>query len=78
MKSTGVVRKVDALGRVVFPKELRDCMGLEEGTPMEIFTTGDSIVIRKYQPGCVVCGSIHYLKYINDKGICIECIEKLK
>lgn len=51
MKATGIVRKVDELGRIVIPKELRDSKGLEEGTPMEIFIEGSNIILREYRPG---------------------------
>lgn len=50
MKATGIVRKLDHLGRVVLPRELRRTMGLNEGTPIEIFTQGDMIIIKKYRP----------------------------
>lgn len=50
MLSTGMTRKVDGLGRVVIPKELRDNLGIEEKDPLEIFTEGDSIILRKYEP----------------------------
>jgi transcriptional pleiotropic regulator of transition state genes len=50
MKSTGIVRKLDHLGRIVLPKELRRTLDLPEGTPMEIYIDGSRIVLRKYQP----------------------------
>lgn len=53
MKSTGIVRKVDELGRIVIPMELRKSLGISEKDPMEIFVDGDQIILRKYAPGCV-------------------------
>jgi transcriptional pleiotropic regulator of transition state genes len=50
VKATGIVRYIDNLGRIVIPKELRNTYGITEGTPMEIFTSGDSIILKKYQP----------------------------
>lgn len=60
MKSTGIVRKVDELGRVVIPKELRRTMGIEEKDPMEIFVDGDKIIFKKYEPRnkCMVTGLV--------------------
>ncbi|RHW31114.1 AbrB/MazE/SpoVT family DNA-binding domain-containing protein [Lysinibacillus yapensis] len=51
MKSTGIVRKVDPLGRVVLPKELRGVLGIEEGTPLEIYMDGDKVILQKYESG---------------------------
>ena len=56
MKSTGVVRKVDELGRIVLPKELRETMDINVKDPLEIFTDGENVVLRKYNPACVFCG----------------------
>lgn len=57
MKATGIVRKVDELGRIVLPKSLRESYELQEGTPVEIFVDGDKIILRKYAPGCMFSGS---------------------
>ncbi|MGH1280669.1 AbrB/MazE/SpoVT family DNA-binding domain-containing protein [Bacillus basilensis] len=60
MKATGVTRKVDDLGRVVIPKELRNTLGIKEKSPLEIFVEGEDIVLKKYQPGgvCTLTGEI--------------------
>ena len=78
MKATGIVRKIDPLGRVVLPKELRNTMGLPEGTPMEIFTEGDSIILRKYQPTCAICGSSDIVERLAATGVklCRRCISE--
>jgi transcriptional pleiotropic regulator of transition state genes len=77
MKSLGIVRKVDFLGRVVLPKGLRDTMGLQEGTPMEIFTEPDMIILKKYEPGCIFCGSVD-VDTFKGKNICGKCREDLR
>ena len=56
MKATGIVRRVDDLGRIVLPKDLRQTMGIRTGDPMEIYTDADNIILRKYAPGCAFCG----------------------
>jgi len=74
MKSIGIVRKMDDLGRVVIPMEFRRTMELEPGTPMEIYVTADSIVFRKYQPGCSFCGSFDIkVDGIRGKRLCRSC-----
>ena len=55
MKSTGVVRKLDNLGRIVIPIELRKTMDIAIKDTLEIFTEGDEIILKKYQPGCIFC-----------------------
>jgi transcriptional pleiotropic regulator of transition state genes len=58
MKATGIVRKMDDLGRIVVPKELRRTLGLDDRESVEIFVDGANVVLRKYQPGCKNCGAI--------------------
>ncbi|KEK22064.1 AbrB/MazE/SpoVT family DNA-binding domain-containing protein [Bacillus gaemokensis] len=60
MKSTGITRRVDELGRVVIPKELRDTLGIKEKTPLEIFVEDEKIILQKYEPGdlCAVTGEV--------------------
>ena len=77
MKATGIVRKVDGVGRVVLPKELRKILAINEGDPLEIFTDGESIVLKSYKPGCIFCGEVNEPKNLNGKLVCRECINKL-
>ena len=79
MKAIGIVRKTDGLGRIVLPKELRDTMGLEEGTPMEIFVDGNQVILRKYEMQCEFCGEKDDQKLIklNGKSICRACAIRL-
>ena len=78
MKATGIVRKIDELGRVVLPIELRRTMNLEVWDPVEIFLDGDSIVLRKYESACLFCGGTHNLTSFRGKQICGDCLRQLK
>ncbi len=77
IKSTGIVRRMDELGRVVIPMELRNQFKIVEKDPIEIFVDGSSIVLRKYEPNCIFCGSTKDLYEYNDKLICSKCAEKI-
>lgn len=79
MKSTGIVRKVDELGRVVIPIELRRCLNIEEKDALEIYTDSDRIILRKYEPSCacVFCGNADEVKNFRGKNVCHECIEAM-
>lgn len=78
MKSTGVVRKVDELGRIVLPIEIRKTLDIQQKDAIEIFTDEDRIVLQKYQPACIFCNDIDDVVYFNGKRICRQCVEKLK
>ena len=78
MKATGIVRKIDELGRVVLPIELRRTMNLDVRDPVEIFLEGDSIVLRKYEAACLFCGGTHNLTSFRGKQICAECLRQLQ
>ena len=73
MKSTGIIRKVDELGRVVIPIELRNTLKIAEKDPIEIFVDGSSIILKKYEPNCVFCGNSKKLVSYKDKLICEKC-----
>ncbi|GAB6170596.1 AbrB/MazE/SpoVT family DNA-binding domain-containing protein [Paradesulfitobacterium aromaticivorans] len=77
MKATGIIRRIDDLGRIVIAKELRRTLGIEEGDPLEAFTQDDQIILKKYQPGCVLCGNVEHLVEIRGKQVCRECIDSL-
>lgn len=78
MKAMGIVRRVDDLGRIVIPKELRRTFGIEIGTPMEILAGDGNVVLRKYNPGCHICGSVDK-PYSERNGIriCGDCLKEL-
>lgn len=78
MKSTGIVRKVDELGRIVLPIEMRRTLDIAEKDPVEIYVDGDSIILRKYQATCVFCDNTVGVIAFKGKNICPECLSKLK
>lgn len=78
MKATGIVRSVDNLGRVVLPMELRRTLNIEEGTPLEIYTDEDKVILKKYQPDCIFCGNMDGIQVFNGKKICGNCRRELK
>lgn len=78
MKSTGIVRKVDELGRIVLPIELRRTLDIAERDPLEIYVDGTSIILKKYLPACLFCDSADDVVVYQGKNICRECLEKLK
>lgn len=77
MKAIGVVRKVDELGRIVIPVELRRNMGIEIKDSMEIYTEDNSIILKKYEPSCIFCGEAKDIIQFNGKNICQHCIEEI-
>ena len=77
MKSTGIVRKVDELGRVVTPIEIRNKFDIAEKDPIEIYVEGSSIILKKFEPNCVFCGSSKDLVEYKDKLICSKCAESI-
>ena len=78
MKSTGIVRRVDELGRVVLPIELRRTLGIGERDPLEIYVDDNSIVLRKYEPACMFCGSTEDVCEYRGKNICSKCVDEIK
>jgi transcriptional pleiotropic regulator of transition state genes len=78
MKSTGIVRKIDELGRMVIPKEMRKTMNIDIKDPMEIFVDGDKIILQKYQPGCFICGNVEDNIEYKGKMICEDCLENMQ
>ena len=78
MKSTGIVRRIDELGRVVLPVELRRTLNLEVRDPVEIFIGGDAIVLRKYDAGCLFRGSPRELLSYRGKQIWRSCLRQLR
>ena len=78
MKATGIVRKLDQLGRIVIPKELRNTFDLKEDDPIEIYVDGNDIILRKYQPACICCNDASDVIQYEGKNICRSCIKKIK
>ena len=77
MKATGIVRKVDSLGRIVLPIELRRILGIDLKDPLEIFVDGEQIILRKYEPACTFCGNAVNVKRFSGKIVYYECINAL-
>lgn len=77
MKSTGVVRKVDNLGGIVIPVELRRTMNIDEGDALEIYVDGDKIIFNKYEPACIFCGEAGDTIEFKGKIICQDCSEDI-
>lgn len=75
---TSFVRKVDDLGRVVIPKELRKTLGIDIGTPMAISMEGKRIVMSQYKYSCVFCGDDTDLQEFRGRMVCAKCREKLR
>lgn len=77
MKATGIIRKIDDLGRVVIPKEVRRTFELDTKDPVEIFTENDRIILKKYNPSCIFCEEIEGVQQFNGKNICPRCMEAI-
>ncbi len=78
MKSTGIVRKVDELGRIVLPIELRRTLDVNERDPLEIFVEDNTIVLKKYEPACIFCNNAKDVINYKGRNICLNCINELK
>ena len=77
MKSTGIVRKVDELGRIVLPIELRRTLDIAERDELEIYLDDDKVILKKYEPSCIFCGSSCGLVSYQGRNVCMECIENM-
>ena len=77
MKSTGIVRRVDELGRIVLPIELRRTLGSDVKDALEIFVDGNQIVLNKYEPACIFCNSANDIVNFKGKNICRQCLKEL-
>ena len=78
MKSTGIVRKVDALGRIVLPVELRRTLDIGDRDALEICVEGPNIVLRKYRPTCVFCDAAKDVQVFKGKNVCPKCLQELR
>lgn len=77
MKSTGIVRKVDDLGRIVLPIELRRTLDIAEKDELEIYLDDDRVVLKKYEPSCIFCAGVRRLVSYRGRNICMDCIQNL-
>ena len=78
MKSTGIVRKVDELGRIVLPIEMRRTLDIAEKDALEIYVEGSSIILKKYKPGCICCDATKDIAVFKGKNVCPKCLKELK
>lgn len=78
MKSTGIVRKVDELGRIVLPIELRRTLDIAERDALEIYVDEDRIILKKYMPACLFCGNARDIIDYKGKNICPDCLKAIK
>ncbi|WP_024614644.1 AbrB/MazE/SpoVT family DNA-binding domain-containing protein [Clostridium sp. Ade.TY] len=78
MRSTGIVRKVDELGRIVLPIELRRTLDIAERDSLEIFVEGEQIILKKYEPACIFCGDAKEVINFKGKMICKNCLKDIK
>ena len=77
MKATGIVRRIDELGRIVLPIELRRTMDIEERDRVEIYLEEDLIIVRKFEQTCLFCGAARTLIAFKEKSVCRDCIRAL-
>jgi transcriptional pleiotropic regulator of transition state genes len=78
MKSTGVIRRVDELGRIVVPKEIRKKLGIGTDDPVEIYVDGEQIILKRYNECCIFCGNAQEIDSFMERPVCKTCIETLK
>lgn len=80
MRTTGIVRKLDDLGRIVIPKETREQLYIAIKEPLEIFIDEEdpAIILKKYTPGCILCGDMNEGRNISGKTVCLNCITEVK
>ena len=78
MKSTGIVRKVDELGRIVLPIEMRRTLDIAEKDALEIYVEGSSVILKKYKPSCIFCDTSKDVSEFKGKNICPKCLKELK
>jgi transcriptional pleiotropic regulator of transition state genes len=77
MKYTGVVRRIDDLGRIVLPVELRRTMELDNGDSLEIFVEDNKIILKKYQPACIFCGDAREIGVFKGRNVCTSCAKEI-
>lgn len=78
MKTTGIVRQMDSLGRIVLPIELRRTLNIAQKDSLEIFVEGNQIVLKKYEPTCTFCENVKDIVMFKGRNVCPACLEELK
>ena len=78
MKATGIVRKIDELGRIVLPIEMRRTLDIGERDALEIYVEGSSVILKKYKPSCIFCDATKDIVVFKGKNVCPKCLRELK
>ncbi len=78
MKTTGIVRQMDSLGRIVLPIELRRTLDIGQKDSLEIYVEGNQIILKKYEPTCVFCENTEGIVSYRGKNVCPACLKELK
>jgi transcriptional pleiotropic regulator of transition state genes len=78
MNDTGIVRRIDDLGRIVIPMELRRTLGINVKDPIAIFVDGESIILQKHRDACALCGGEEDVRVVRGRPVCAECISAIK
>ena len=79
MHDTGIVRRVDDLGRIVIPMELRRTLGIKVKAPIAIFVEGDRIILAKHRDACAICGEADSdIVDVKGRAVCADCVEVIK
>lgn len=78
MKSTGIVRRIDQLGRITIPMETRNILGIKENDSLEIFTEDNMILLKKYQPSCIFCGNARDVITFKGQNVCPSCLQDMQ
>lgn len=78
MKATGIVRKVDELGRIVLPIELRRSLDIAEKDALEIYVDGEKVILKKYEPSCLFCGQAKNIVNFKGKNVCNKCLDEMR
>ena len=78
MNDTGIVRRIDDLGRIVLPMELRRTLGIHVKDPLSISVDGDRIILQKHRDNCAICGNGGETVMVNDRAICLDCVALVK
>lgn len=77
MTSTGIVRRIDSVGRFVLPIELRRTLEIDDNDSLEIFVEDNTIILKKYHPACIFCGNARDISTYKGKNVCAECMHEI-
>lgn len=78
MKATGFIRIIDEVGRITLPIDIRNALGIDNRDALELFTEGNTIILRKYEPACIFCGETKNVTMFKNKQVCANCLAEMK